>query len=306
MKVALLNDLPVAGVLTSGFGSGAELSSGRFLWEGHRRGHIADVVTPEYLHPGLLAQYDVVVTKNLTKFNNDQLAEITRHKYVAWPSDYMWNKWRLYFGFQESDRVRPETREWEAFFTNSLFNVFLSPLHRECHVWAMPKVADHPYLDAPPAVNVDLFHPAKDGWTPNTAVNINGLLDFKGLKGHGGAAGNLDWAHANRGKQITFIGGSRENVNLPGNAKFVGPKSQSEVASILSLTETYFEFPMSPMPFDRTAVEGLLSCKRVETNRLCGAASYDWFKRADRAAARDACRGGAAVIWERLQSEVSL
>lgn len=299
MKVALLNDLPVAGTRSSGFGSGAELSSGRFLLEGHRRGHEVDALCPEFTNLQTLDEYDILVTKNLVKYNQDQLAAIATRKFIAWPSDYAWNRWRLYFGFQEKDLRKPETRAWESFFTKSLFNVFLSPLHRDCYEWAMPKLKDHPNHLSPPVVDVDLFKPSKDGWVPKTAAGTNVLLDFKALHS------SLSWAEAHPDHQVTFIGGSRENVNLPKNAKFIGPVGPTKLAEILGRTETYIELPRTPQPFDRSAVEGFLACKRVEANGLVGAVSYDWFRSGDRGAARVAIRESLPKLWERIEKETS-
>jgi hypothetical protein len=298
VKVALLNDLPVAGVLTSGFGSGAELSSGRFLYEGHRRSHIVDVVTPEYCSNGVLDEYDLLVVKNIVKFSGEQIANIRRRRYVCWPSDYSFYRWRLYFAFQDEIRGRPETRAWEDFFTGSVFNAFLSPLHQDVYAWALPKTATHPAVLSPPAVNVDLFQPSPEGWVPDTAVGINSLLDFKALHT------SLTWCEENPNVKVTFIGGSRDNVNLPKNAVFVGPKSQREIAKILGRTETFIELPKTPQPANRSAVEGLLACKRVVFNDLVGFGSYDWFQRADRVAARAACKDAPRLLWERIEKEV--
>lgn len=295
MKLALLNDLPVAGSLTSGWGSGAELSSGAFIREGHLRGHVVDVLAPDFTTPDLLREYDLLVTKNVVNFRQEILDAVKRQKFVAWPSDYAWTRWRLYFAFQESHRRFPKLKLWEDFFTKSLFNVFLSPLHRDAYEWVMPAVGRHEHVLSPPPVNTALFKPAATGHIPATAATVNGGLDFKGLKA------TLSWVYEHPEVHFAFLGNIRENVEMPPNARHIGPVPQSKLAEALGSVETYVELPMTAQPYNKTAVEGLLACGRVVTNDNMGAASYDWFRRGDREEARRAVEQAIPDLWSSIE-----
>lgn len=299
MRVALLNDLPVAGPNTSGVGSGAELTCGRFVVDGTRRGHEVDVVCPEYLREGTLDQYEVVVAKNVVNFHPDQLKLVQKRPYVAWPSDFAWTKWRLFFAFQENHRGLSNAKAWTDWFTRSRLNVFLSPFHFDCYKWMMPSIEGHPTHLSPPPANEHLFRPAKEGWEECTAATINGGLQFKGLYP------NLGWATDHPDVKFFFLGAIRENVNLPPNARHVGPLEQSKLAEILGHAETYVELADTCQPYNQTAIQGLLSCRRVVTNGLVGAASYEWFRRGDREQARAELRLAMPKLWERIETEAA-
>ena len=299
MRVGILNDLPVAGTVTSGTGSGAELTIGRFVAEGVRRGHGVDVVTPDFCSDRILEQYDLLVTKNVTAFSREHLGLVMRQRFVAWPSDYAWTRWRLFFSFQEEQRRLSCIPFWNEFFTKSLFNVFLSPLHEEAYRWALPSVKDHPAFLSPPPIDEAAFRPNPDGWIPNTACTINGGLPFKGLKP------NLSWAYAHPEVQFSFIGSMRDNVQLPPNARFVGYLPFDKLCDMLSRTETYVELPDTVQPFNQTSCQGLLACKRIETNENLGAASWPWFQKGERALARQVLRDALPDLWSRLEKEAA-
>lgn len=299
MKVGLLNDLPIAGTLTAGFGSGAELTSGRFLAEGHRRGHAVDALAPEYFSERLVAEYDLLVLKGITRFSREQLAAARARPYVFWPSDWCWNRWRLYFGFQEKDRRSPDLPYWEALATGSRLNVFLSPFHLEGYAWAMPKVRDHPFHLSPPPVDTALFRPDAKGWEPGTGATINGLLDFKGLHEL------LAYMEQRKDVRWTSIGSIRENVNLPPNVKHIGHLPNLEFARLLGRTETYAELPRTAQPANQSAMVGFLSCKRVITNGLLGFASYDWFRRGNRDKGREELELAMPRLWNRIEPEAN-
>lgn len=299
MKIACLNDLPIAGATNAGFGSGAELSMGAFIREGIQRGHYVDVITPEYADPRTFPDYDLLVTKGLTKFNDQQLKAIMSQDYIAWPSDYAWTRWRLYFGFQPYMRQKSNLGFWTKFFTNSLFNVFLSPLHKDCHDWVMPETKDHPHHLSPPAVNEEEFHPNDDGWEPGTAVCINGLLPFKG---HGNI---INFCEQHPNLHMYCIGGIQDGLQdrLPSNMEYVGRLPQQELTDLLGRIDIGVELPGTPQPFNRTSIELLLSCKQVITNSLVGATSYDWY--GDREKTRAAVREAPAPFWDRIEKEAS-
>lgn len=294
-----MNDLPVAGPTHPGHGSGAELSSGKWIKEGHQRGHDVDVLVPDtFQSADEIAGYDVVVTKNVQNFSREQLTALMAPgvNHVAWPSDYAWTRWRLYFAFQEHHRDLDKLDFWHQFFTSTLFNVYLSPLHRDAYEWVMPGLADHPSILSPPPVDVDLWH--HDGqYRGGTACTISGGMEFKGLHNH------LDWAADHPHQEFTFYGGMRDHVNLPPNAEHTGRLPFPELIARVQGTEVYVELPSTAQPFNQTAVQGWLACSRVVTNELVGAAGYDWY-----GGSVDACRKALSealpVFWTRLEEEV--
>lgn len=294
MKVAVLNDLPVAGTLSPGFGSGTELTTGKFVREGHRRGHIVDVLCPDYFNAAIAAEYDLLITKNTTKFSWEHRAIVQQHPYVNWPSDYAWNKWRLFFAFQEKDKQNPELPKWLDLFQKSQFNVFLSPLHQEAYEFVLPEIRDHENILSPPPVDADLFKPHPSGWKPDTAVCVNGLIEFKGLRL------NLEWAYQHPETEVYFVGSSRDGVQLPPNAQFTGRLSWAKMAELLGQCETYFELPTTVQPANHAPVMGRLACKTVVTNKLMGAASYPWFSSRDET--KKAMLEAMPRLWERLEA----
>ncbi len=294
MRVAVLNDLPVAGTQTGGTGSGTELSIGHFARVGHQRGHHVDVVTPQYCAPDVLSGYDLLITKNIHAFTKDQRDAVARSRFVAWPSDYQWTKQRLFWAFQERAHDTPEIRAWTEFFQASRLIVYLSPLQRECYEWVMPALQGHDAHLTPPIVDTSLFGPG--AWVPDTAATINGGLPFKGLHN------NLKWAYDHPEVRFTFIGAIRDNVQLPPNARFVGWQPPRALAPMMGKTDTYVELPDTPQPANQSALVGLLSCRRVVTNKLVGVATYPWW--GDRDACRRALDAALPTLWARLEGLV--
>lgn len=300
MRVALLNDLPVAGPTTTGMGSGAELSSGKWIRCGTRRGHDIDTHTPHTWHPKRIPAYDVIVTKNVTRFPQEHLQALIQNPdtpYVTWPSDYSWTDHRLFFAFQEEHKDLNGLQFWKTFYTNSAFNTFLSPLHREAYEFVLgPQIQDHPHTLLPPEINVDKFHqPNADPPEPGTAATINGGLPFKGLHNH------LEWAEDHPNTRFLFIGSIRDNVNLHPNCEHVGRIPPQELADTLQDVETYIELPNTVQPFNRTAVEGLLATRNVRTNKLLGAASHDWYQAKDMKRVVEAVQDPNTPHWEQLE-----
>lgn len=298
LRIAFLNDLPISGPNTSGTGSGAELTSGRFIHEGTKRGHEIDAYTAEVWKNTTPQQYDLIVAKNVVNFNRDQLRAAQTLPYVAWPSDYAWTKWRLYFAFQPWHRTLPTIPWWREWFTKSQFNVFLSPLHYEAYKWVLPEVEHHPNHLSPPPGNYHLFKPNQDGWEPKTAATINGGLPFKGLHS------NLTWFTQHADYKCWFLGHIRDGVNLPPHIKHDGPMSQVELAQRLGRIETYVELAESAQPHNQSLIQGFLSCKRVVTNKLVGAASWPWFKPGGQDACRQALKESIPNLWAVIEKEV--
>lgn len=271
MRVAILNDLfPAPGV-----GSGAELSIRYMAKEGILRGHDIDFYTARtYTRP--LDDYDLVVLKNVVSFGADQLEKVMLGPYVTWPSDYAFCKWRLFYSMQEKCRSCDGVAMARRLFTNSVLNVFLSPLHREAYLHAIPEIADLESLLSPPYV-ADRFLPISDvERLENTVIGVNCLLPFKGVENV------VKYAADHPEMSFNFYGGVRDGWEdrLPDNAFYFGYAPQHALPVLYSQASHFIHLPSTPMPFDRTVIEAILcGVKNLIVNKNVGAMSYDWVRR---------------------------
>ena len=233
MKIALFNDLPVQ----PGFGSGAELSSLAFMREGTRREHVVDCYTPQTTNRGF-DSYDLAVIKNVTAFSEVQLDEILKVPTVHWPSDYLMCKWRLFYAMQEKCKKCEGADKAGDIISQSILNVFLSPLHKAAYEFVFPEIKTsglNTHL-SPPFVDPDVFKPIEGvPREENTAIGVNALLDFKG--------GENVLAYAEEHPEIVFnmFGGPSNNPVLPDNLLYIGRALQEALPALYSQASHYIE-----------------------------------------------------------------
>ena len=270
LRVAFVQDLNIwthAG--------GAERTDQGIVKEGLRRGHDIDLITPENFPPIEAISCDLVVFSNvhmLMYMDNGrrllQLAE--KHPYVMWHHDY-WCRYRLYYPMLPKCKDCTYIGPWRKLYSESVLNFFMSLLHREGYLYAMPEIANHPYALVPSAINPSDYQPIKQvNPKPNTVVGVNVLLDFKGK------ANVIKYAQEHPELSFTFAGGLEGEATLPRNCKYIGPKSQQELVQLYAESECLIHLPSQPSPADRVPVEFLIANPngKLVTNRNVGILSY--------------------------------
>jgi hypothetical protein len=262
MKILFLQDLnPWA------TGGGAQLTDRNILVEGIRRGHNIVVITPD----SPIEAYELAIFSNCVTFPMTTLLKIAQKPYIMWTHDYYFCRYRLYYPMLPKCRNCVYIGPWRKLYSESVLNFFMSPLHREGYLYAMPEIANHPYALVPSAINPSDYQPIKQvNPKPNTVVGVNVLLDFKGK------ANVIKYAQEHPELSFTFAGGLEGEATLPRNSKYIGPKSQQELVQLYAESECLIHLPSQPSPADRVPVEFLIANPngKLITNRNVGILSY--------------------------------
>jgi hypothetical protein len=256
---------------------GAEQSDKAAFMEGVKRGH------DMRLHrPGMgLGEADLWVVSNRTMWETDRwLDELATKPYVAYLHDYYpLCLYRLYYPGTPCSK-HPYLEQGKKFVTSSLFNIFLSPLHRDAWARVIPEVLDHPYYLHPSPVPTDVFTPPEnDGARSPFTLGVSCLLPFKGRDSI------IAYVDSHPDDQFVFAGGadlSRGDGTaweLPPNARYIGPCPTERLADMYRQASAFIHLPDAPQPFERIAAEAKLSgIRKFIINDLVGARSYPSWK----------------------------
>ena len=224
-------------------GGGGELSDHACYKEGLRRGHELLLGTPEYTKYDAVGESDLLVVSNASRFDRGFLRDATsKVPYVFYAHDYFpLCTWRLHFPGLERCRCCPNLGFARGFVMGSALNIFLSPLHREAWLKAIPELADRPYHLHPSPVDVECFKPLGLPRVPNSVLVIN-ALPFKGSKNV------ADYAREHPELTFTMIGARDDSIEWPENCYHLGFIPYSRLPEMYSQTEAFLELPNTPQP----------------------------------------------------------
>lgn len=222
-----------------------------------------------------IANFDLMVISNAHFFDLNELFRASRIvPYIFYSHDY-WPmcQYKLFYPMQEKCKHCKSLPYTRQLLLNSIFNIFLSPLHLEAWSYAIPELKDHPhYLHVSP-VDTELFQPIEGvKRIPNSVLGVNSLVRFKG------ASKVLEYVRAHPEFVFTFVGAKDEDINLPSNAHFYGYVANSTLPEFYSQAEYFIHLPINPQPCERSAIEArLCGVPKLILNENVGVTSYPEF-----------------------------
>ena len=288
MTISWLQDMDI--MSESG---GAQLTDRAHFYEGIRRGHDLELITPQSQVNALPTP---VVVSNASLFPLDLFQDLQRSgkPYIFFCHDY-WPicKYRLYYPMADLCKSCYLKERWLPILAGARLIIWLSPLHRESWLWLYPELASVPYHLAPSPVNPGKFRDL--GGERQGVVAVDSLADFKGKKHV------LKWAAEHPQVRVAFVGPANGAV-LPANCRVLGWVPYSEMNQVYNHYEALLHLPQSPSPFDRTTAEAYLAGCRIIGNPLIGALSYPWFTSREEVA--NHCRNSPREFWEAVEKVI--
>jgi hypothetical protein len=278
---------------------GAEMSDREAYIYGMKKNHIMQLFTPQSARGFAPDITDFSVISNASQFDlNWILNAVCVKPYIAYLHDY-WPlcKYRLFYPMLEKCKKCKNIEIVRKFAMNSVFNIFLSPLHFDAWCFAIPELKDHPHHIHPSPVNLDLFKPDPNiKRNPNAGLVINAAA-FKGAKN------TIEYCGKHPSITFTFCGGKPAGP-LPANCAFIGYVPTPKMPSVFNQASYYVELPDTIQPFNRTVLEArLMEVPHIIINKNIGAASYDWFK-SDTVTIRKHIEEAVPSLWKKIEELV--
>ncbi len=263
MRIAWLQDYDIFS-----FPGGAEMNDASHFREGLKRGHDLFLVNPQTPY----SQPDTLIISNCVSFDRKRLADMVNSApTVFFFHDYIFCKYRLFYPMIEHCGTCENSKWWLELFMKAKLLIWLSPLHREATLVALPELAEKKYALIPSAINPERFLGKDINPRQEAYLSVNSLYPFKGRA-------NLI-TYATLHPDILFHVVSPEpESELPGNMLVLPPQTYDQMHNVYRSYKYYIELPSTPQPYNRTIVEAKLSGCKVITNQLMGAASWPWFK----------------------------
>lgn len=235
---------------------------------GLRRGHELKLIGPT--HPFFKA--DAQIISNCVQFDHERLKNmVSSVPTIFFFHDYIFCKYRLFYPMAEKCRDCESTQYWKDLFLQARLLIWLSPLHRQATLIALPELENKEFALIPSAINPDDFL-SENKERLDAYLSVNSLMGFKGRDNL------LKFVAANPDKQFHFITSGVTQDELPGNACLLPPLTYDQMPQLYANYKYYIELPETPQPFNRTVVEAKLAGCKVITNKLMGAASWPWFQ----------------------------
>jgi len=269
MRVAWIQDMDVWTHM-----GGAQQTDREIVKYGIRKGYDVDLITPGNFPAIHDMNYDLVIFSNchvLMGVDYNRMWRVAdRFPHIMWHHDYFC-KYRLFFPMEEKCKNCVYLPPWKKLYKESILNIFMSPLHRDAHLYVMPELAEHPYALVPSAIDPSDYECNEPiDIKENQVCGVNVLYSFKGK------SQVLNYAKENKQLSFVFAGGREGDEALPENCQHVGVKIGKELVRLYAESKYLIHLPMSPSPCDRTPVEFLIANPkgRLITNRLVGILSY--------------------------------
>ena len=262
-KIAWLQDFDIFS-----YQGGAEMNDAAHFREGLKRGHDLYLINPQMP----FSQPDALIISNCVSFDKKRLTDmISSAPTIFFFHDYIFCKYRLFYPMIEYCGTCESSKWWLELFLKAKLLIWLSPLHRDATLTALPELKDSKYALIPSAINPAPFLEAKEVTRQEAYLSVNSLFPFKGRD-------NLI-TYAELHPEILFHIVSQEpEPDLPGNMLILPPQTYDGMPKVYRMYKNYIELPSTPQPFNRTIVEAKLSGCKVITNQLMGATSWPWFK----------------------------
>lgn len=290
MRITWLQDYDIFA-----FPGGAEMNDAAHFAAGLRRSHDIKLLMPQmaFYKPELL------IVSNCINFDRKRLADMVNAvPTVFFFHDYIFCKYRLFYPAADKCQSCKFAKYWKDLYLKAKLLIWLSPLHREVTLKAMPELESSKYALVPSAINPDLFLFAESSkrFEASTYLTVNTLAPYKGRDNI------IKFANAHPEIQIHAIAAEILD-KVPGNITLIPVAGYNQMPALYSQYKTYLELPTTPQPFNRTVIEARLSGCSVITNELLGAASYGWFK-CDGPVIADQLRSAPDLFWKNIEEAI--
>lgn len=270
MKIAWLNDY----LSTERIG-GCQITNALMINKGLELGHKIEEFCPDSFTVGSfenykhrLGTYDLCIINNINAFKSEIIEYIIQNKkYIRYEHDYGYDEQRL----GKTDIPAPEI--YSKIFSNSLLNIFLSPLHLEVHRKVFrDTLRDAIYIPSP--IEKGLFY-------PDESVQKDTYLYAGVLMTHKGVHQILDYADTQPKKHFHFVG-RPVNMEIVDRIKekhtYLGEMPYSEMPQLYRKYKYIMLNPQWDEPFGRIYNEAITSgCKIMKFSKsyLSGYESYN-------------------------------
>ena len=274
---------------------GAEMNDTAHFKEGLRRGYDMSLINPDTA----FSEQSCLIISNCVSFDRHRLRDMVKGtKKVVWFfHDYIFCKYRLFYPAAGQCLSCGNIDYWRDLFSTASLFIWLSPLHRDMTLFALPELKNKPYALIPSAVDPDRFivdenkpvDPRKKAY-----LSVNTLYEFKGK------ANILRWAADNPDKELHILSAAECFEQFPGNVTVLPPATYDQMPEIYRDYENYLELPSRAAPYNRTVVEARLSGCKIHTNKLMGAASWDWFDK-DLSVIAERLKAAPGEFWQSIE-----
>jgi len=223
-----------------------------------RRSFQIDFMKPEDFNKDKLREATLVITNNITKFEEDDLYWLTQHiPYVRFEHDY----WAVTQGAAKGN-----------LFRGSLANIFLSPMHykESCKIFG-DNIKNKRIT--PSAVDTTLFRIDKEvERIPQTVIYAGQVCSLKGYR-------EFD-QFINEHPEKKFIvcgwGEDANNIKVHKNVEFHETMEQKDLLKLYQSSQYFYHRPEWKEPFGRSVMEAYLCGCSLLINENIGAMSWDW------------------------------
>lgn len=237
---------------------GAEITDSYIINAGRYMGYDLEVCRPCDLRSPSVEKADLVIFSNCYEFKKPARRYIMQNKkYIAYSHD--------------SGRWMDVLRAHPDMFKNSLMNIFLSPLHRDCFKKYLEQSS--PVSCVPPHIPLQFYDKGHE--KKNRIMFVGNIHDGKGIPSV------IEYARENPETIIDFYfhryssNLKRQLKNIK-NCNLVGFVPKEQIHENYSKYKYFIHIPHHREAFGRAVGEAFLSgCKLIVNDRV-GATSYGW------------------------------
>ncbi len=260
MNIAFLNDHTL-----KEHSGGAQVTNSIMIKKGRELGHEIDVITPKDLIENgkfadmkldwdltttfdkRLEQYDLIILNNINAFKTEVIEWIIKNKkYITYNHDYGFCQYRNAKCGQCKVKCTP-AKIFQDMFSNSLLNIFLSPLHLKIHEkFFGPTMRDAIYIPSP--IEEGVFYPDKN-------IQHDAYLYAGTIMNHKGVSQILDFAETQKGKIFHFAGKaiSKELMErIKEKHHYLGEIPFEEMPKLYRKYKNFMVNPLWDEPFGRS------------------------------------------------------
>lgn len=270
MKIAFVNDFTL-----KEFIGGAQVTNSIIIKKGRELGHEIVEVTPKdfkkdelgiSLIDGMLLDddFDLFILNNIGQFKAEVIEYILDNKkYITFSHDFAFCQYRNARCIHCKQNPCKPAPIFQKLYSNSLLNIFLSPLHLEIHKKFFGEtMRDAIYIPSP--IEEGKFYPDKN-------IQQDAYLYAGVLMSHKGVEQILDYADSTNGKIFHFAGKAVNKTileRIKAKHTYLGEIPYEEMPRLLRKYKFLLQNPQWSEPFGRLAIEGLLAgCTLVKFSK---------------------------------------
>jgi glycosyltransferase involved in cell wall biosynthesis len=238
---------------------GAEITDDHIIRAGRSLGYDISVIRPSGLRSNCVESSDVIIFSNCYEFMSPARKSLIETKpYIVFTHD--------------SGRWMSVVKEHPSMLKNSLANIFLSPLHRDCFKAYLPEQTNQNLL-VPPHIPVDFYDMGRE--------RVNRVMFAGNIHSGKGVQDIIEFAKVHPNIHIDFFY-NRSQSNLVAqlkqlkNCHLKGYRPKEEIFECYNKYKYFMHIPQHQEAFGRAVGEAFLcGCDLIVNDRV-GAMSYGW------------------------------